>query len=407
VKWKGNELPVIPAWVVVAPPNYGPMRKSVRTMWDLLRDTAISGQMLAPPVRPSFDTDIRPIFERMSGLQWVNAGFAAGFGWKSPYDFSSPDTLLRLGRNSPADRELRKTIANQFRVFNRDSAAQQLWPWLYGDAANNPPTSSPRGYAGLTATQLTMLQQWAAGDFVADYSPAKPPIGSINSLPVAQRPEMLTRAAMEFCVADAFHPGCEMSWPMRIASLYQSAFRIKQADVRVPEPQHGSALTPGILTADIFGAQYPGGLTRWLALPWQTDSASCLSGYQPQYDPYLPTFWPARVPNQVLTAQNYAIVMNMQNPIGARLAAFASRASWMRPLGKGTAINDMVSHYGEMGIVEQRPGPGNPEFPPVMEVESLPTPKHDALTAAASAAPPEDEEPAHREKRTRFPHGLR
>ena len=42
-----------------------------------------------------------------------------------------------------------------------------------------------------------------------------------------------------------------------------------------------------------------------MAVPWQTDTASCRSGYYlgygPRYDPYVPTFWPARVPNQVLT----------------------------------------------------------------------------------------------------------
>ncbi|RYD68101.1 MAG: hypothetical protein EOP58_01505, partial [Sphingomonadales bacterium] len=34
VTLNGEEIQVIPAWVVVAPPNYGPQRKSVRTMWD-------------------------------------------------------------------------------------------------------------------------------------------------------------------------------------------------------------------------------------------------------------------------------------------------------------------------------------------------------------------------------------
>jgi hypothetical protein len=405
VHFGGKDLTVFPAWVVVAPPNYGPRRKSVRTMWDLMRDTAISAQMLAPPQRPSFDADIRPIFERMTGLQWVNAGFAAAFGWKSPYDFSSQDMLHRLGRNSPNDRELRKVLANEFRVFSRDSSAQQTWPWIYGDAMNVPPTSSPRGNAALTQTQINMLQQWAAGDFIADYDPNKPPVHCIKHLLVSERPNMLTRAAMEFCLADAFHPGCEMSWPMRIPGIYSAAFRIKQADVTVPEPQHGAALTPSLLTSDILGAQYPGGLTRWLAVPWQTDSASCRSGYQTQYDPYLPTFWPARVPNQVLTAQNYAIVMDTKNPIGERLAAFASRASWFRTLSKSNAINDMIAHYGEMGVVEQRDGPGDPEFPPFMEVESVPTARHAALTLAIREDPsPED--PGHKEKRTRFPHGL-
>jgi hypothetical protein len=38
-----------------------------------------------------------------------------------------------------------------------------------------------------------------------------------------------------------------------------------------------------------------------MAVPWQTDTASCRSGYDLSYDPYVPAFWPARVPNEVLT----------------------------------------------------------------------------------------------------------
>lgn len=46
VKVGGNILPVDPAWIVVGPPNYAPCRKSVRSMWDLMRDLAIQGLML-------------------------------------------------------------------------------------------------------------------------------------------------------------------------------------------------------------------------------------------------------------------------------------------------------------------------------------------------------------------------
>jgi L-lysine epsilon oxidase C-terminal domain len=40
---------------------------------------------------------------------------------------------------------------------------------------------------------------------------------------------MLDRASLEFCLADAFHPGCEMTWPMRTAGLYMAPFRIAHA----------------------------------------------------------------------------------------------------------------------------------------------------------------------------------
>ncbi len=87
VTLNGVPLDVVPAWVVVAPPNFGPQRKSVRTMWDLMRDGAITAGTLAAPIRPSFTRDILPIFQRLAGLQWVNAGFAAGFGWQGAFDF--------------------------------------------------------------------------------------------------------------------------------------------------------------------------------------------------------------------------------------------------------------------------------------------------------------------------------
>ena len=67
VKLNGATLEVVPAWVVVAPPNYGPQRKSVRTMWDLMRDVAIKAGTLAAPARPSFTHDILPIFQRLAG----------------------------------------------------------------------------------------------------------------------------------------------------------------------------------------------------------------------------------------------------------------------------------------------------------------------------------------------------
>lgn len=68
VTYKGKALPVDPAWIVVAPPNYAPQQKSVRTMWDLMRDLAYQQRFLTKPKQPSFQRDIRPIFERMSRL---------------------------------------------------------------------------------------------------------------------------------------------------------------------------------------------------------------------------------------------------------------------------------------------------------------------------------------------------
>jgi L-Lysine epsilon oxidase N-terminal/L-lysine epsilon oxidase C-terminal domain len=422
VEFNGQQLRVTPAWVVVAPPNYAPLQKSVRTMWDLMRDVAITSGTLVRPTRPSFERDIRPLFERLSRLQWVNAGFAASFGWRAPDNLATPDWLARLSRPTPPDRETRALIAAQFRVPDRDVGSPVPWPWTYGDAMNVPMPQTPRAYTALTPTQLGFLQQWAAGDFDADYDPARAPPRRIDELSIAEQPDMLDKAALEFCLAEAFHPGCEMTWVMRRPSLYMAPFRIRHAPPGTTEPFYGASYNSDLGGPyGPLGAQYPGGITRWMALPWQTDTASCRSAYPQPYAPYLATFWPARVPNQVLSKDNYDVVIDKKKPIGERLAAFAARADWLRPLGTGSyidQINNFVADIAQMGVVEVRAGPGDPQFPAVMEVENLPPPKAPISRAAlpararrpvlgAGAEDGEKVDVSGIDKVRRFPHGLR
>ena len=85
--------------------------------------------------------------------------------------------------------------------------------------------------------------------------------------------------------------------------------------------------------------------------------------------------WPARVPNQVLSEENYKKVMDESLPLGERLAAFASRSLWIRPLGSASytdQINNMIAHFGKLGVVEVREGPSDrANFPATLEVEQL------------------------------------
>ncbi len=422
VVYQGAELRVDPAWVVVAPPDYAPMQKSVRTMWDLMRDVAITAGKLPRPVRPSFENDIRPLFERMTNLQWVNAGFAAAFGWNGPSNLSTPEWLETLSRPASDTREMRRTIANQFRNFMRDSYAPTPWPWLYGDAMAIPPAETPRQNAALTNTQLWFLEQWAVGNFDADYDPKRKPVLELDDVPIEERPDFLTRASLEYCLADAFHPGCEMTWPVRSASMYMAPFRFLQADDDWIEPGYGEQLIISAFPSGPLAAQVPGGVTRWMAVPWQTDTASCRSGYLKSYDPYVPAFWPARVPNQVLSEATYDVVMDKTLPRGERLAAFANRSLWVRGLGTKSytdQINNMIDHFGNLGVVEPREGPGDLPLPAAMQVEQIPklrvlaTALRTAVDTVTLAVAPniqvdeEDVDLTGIEKVRRFPHGLR
>lgn len=382
---EGRKVPVEPAWVVTAPPNYAPDTVGVRTLYDLLFDLYVEAGWLPPlPSKVSFRHDVYPVLRRLSNLQWVNQGFATQFGHGGPNDFESPEYVRKLAW-LPAEggydvyAELRRQVLNAFRDPSGADSNQLPWPWIYGDAMEVPPANTPRQNAAISPTQYRVLQTWAAGSFISDWDTPSEPQHELSQVKLGEQPAMLDKAALHFCLADAFHPGCEVTWPIRHLSMFSAPFRIRHRPEGAPVPDYGDVLTQ----AEALGrdgplhTQGPGDLTRWMGLPWQADTAYCRSGYSTKdysYDPYVPTFWPARVPNQVLTAEAYQVVMDPSRPREERLAAYANRASWVRSLKGSTAeqMEQMVNTFGQMGVVELRPGlPDDPAFPPVMGVESV------------------------------------
>jgi hypothetical protein len=346
-------------------------------MYDLLYDTYVQCGWIPFPQRVSFSQHVLPLLTRLVGLQWVNHGFATRFGFGGGEYFLSAAYLERLASPLPEHAELRQQVWAAFREWERDGESPLPWPWLYGDSMSLPPVSA-RQHTMLTATQLTLLERWAAGDFEADLDLDEQSPQAIEDIPLADQPSTLDRAALTYCLADAFHPGCEMTWPMRHPSMYMAPFRLRHRSIGDPERSWGTTLTPeavGSPNGPLYG-QSPGSISRWMAVPWQTDTASCLSGYDPgygrRYDPYLPTFWPARVPNQVLTARDYDAVMDESRPLSERRTAFERRAVWLRWLeGRYTMqINQMVRDFGKLGVIETRPGPSDGDFPRRILVES-------------------------------------
>jgi len=411
----GQEFEADEAWVVTAPPNYGTALIGIKTMYDVMEDMFInptSRALWRPfPKTIYFTQHILPIFQQFSDAQWVNYGFSVQFGYDGPFDFTRKEFLEKLARLIPLSKaeqeeqtkpeegivlkqdvyqEFRRQIFHQFRETDNDNPVIQQWPWMYGDTVQlGDAPEDANQYLYMTATQLKILEKWVKGEFVDDldlpdddrahvdlvelYRHTYP---TIEAYPIVEQPAELDRAAMHFCLGGAFHPGCEMTWPMRHPTMYRNPFRIRRRTVDNPEPDYGPQLTYDVVVDD-NGPLYfngPGDITRWMAVPWQTDTSSCRSGYEPDYDPFLPTFWPARVPNHVLTEENYEIVMNRQGKYSKeeRLAAFNNRAVWLRGLPGEymDQICEMVTMFGKLGIVERREGPGDdPDFPDIIYVE--------------------------------------
>ncbi len=388
-----------PAWVIAAPPNFAPDIAGWRTMNDLLRGVYIQSGMLPIPEEVSFSEHIQPILVRLSGLQWVNKGFAAMFGAGAPMNFEDTSLLEKLskvpqGSNYPDPYvELRRTIYNSFRATNTRSVEWGAWPWIYGDAFGytDPDPSqapSPKTFLPLPIAFDYALSKWVNGEFINDYDPTVK-YQVLEELDLQVQPDILDQAAMHFCLADAFHPGAELTWPMRHASMYRAPYRIRQRAEGKPDPMYGKELT----NADILkidGPLYeqgPGDLTRWMAIPWQGDTAFCRSGYDIEYDPYLPTFWPARVPNQVLTEANYNKVCDTSLSMDERIAAFNDRPSWLRQLPTHNPAPEqmqyMIDHFGDMGVLEARPKPDDIDWlPDLIYVENLSAKKKEELSEA-------------------------
>jgi len=333
VSINGRAIPVASSWVAVAPPNYAPDVIGWRTLYDLLVDVYVQCGWMPFPKTASFTKDVLPSLRRLSNLQWVNRGFATMFGKGCPMDFENPDFIRKLAYKPKSDTEpdayaeLRQVVFNAFRPASNKVNDPRTWPWIYGDAFGSFSDAAPNNNLALSSVRDQLLELWVAGHFIDDWVADAEPPRTIDQVPLADQPAMLDQAALHFCLADAFHPGCEMTWPMRHATMYEAPFRIRHRQANEKEPDYGPNLTQEIAEqpGGPLYAQGPGDISRWMALPWQGDTAFCRSGYEAEYDPYLPTFWPARVPNQVLTEADYNIVMNESLDRQTRIAAYNNR----------------------------------------------------------------------------------
>jgi hypothetical protein len=370
-------LEATPAWVVVAPPNYAPGIKTAVTMYDIVYEVATQ-RWIEPPEQVSFTKHIFPIFERLCTLQWVNEGFYLDYGWGAPDHFLSTETLNLLSRKDADNKDLRQRIFEKFRDPDYEESQPDALPPMYGDAFDwPPPKDNPRKWLTLPRLNYDWLRRWSEGDFLADWPGYIAPPVPLEDLPLADQPRALDQAALENCLGGAFHPGSELTWTMRHASLYDGAFRIKRRPQDKPERDYGNELTvvEALSTDGPVHLSAPGDLTRWMQVPWQLDTAYCGAGYQPDINPFLPTFWPARAPNQVLLERNFKKATNPDLSAAQRMKYFSLRQNWLRDfsilLDPLKQANMFISgDWSKVGIVTRRTTPpGDYDLPPEVFIE--------------------------------------
>jgi hypothetical protein len=374
VKLGSRVLEAEPAWMIVTPPNYAPaMANGVVTAYDAARSTFVDAGMLDAGT-VSFEQDILPIFARLVDLQWVSAGFFQTNGFGSAHDWLAGGMPERLADRSSRNAAFRRAVFQSFRNPSFRTSQPNAVPEEYGDHVSFK-TPNSRAWLAVTPLQYRNLRLWAAGDFTSEGGSATAP-GSLDEVPLQRRPESLDRAALESCLGGAFHPGIEAPWTLRARSLWAKPFRLRVRSTSFELQDYGAQLTQRIVFSSAGPLQgvSPGELTRWLGVPWHADGASCRSGYQRRISLVLPTFWPARIPTQVLSEAAYRVVLDRSRPMSERRAAFRRRHDWERFIARPTrppTLALMVREWPKLGMVLERPGPGDPSFPQTFKVESL------------------------------------
>jgi hypothetical protein len=397
----GSVLQAEGAWVLTAPTNFAVGVQAFSTGYDLLNDHVQAGNSSVK--QPSFYQDIYPTLKHLTINQWVNAGVSREFGWGSAYEFDNDLLLARLNSKCKENRPFRQTIFESFRNPNYKEIESGAWPPLYGDAVTfNVDSTDPRNWYAVTEMQYTNLQKWAQGKFIEDEPLV---IKAWNQMTPCEQANGLTESALEETLGGPFHPGCEFTWPMRHKMMFsKTPFRIKRR--KKAKEDFGVALSPDIALAKggPLDGSTAGDLTKWMAVPWQSDTSSCLSAYRAYAGEYLPTFWPARVPNDVFTSENYALIKDTKISNEKKIEAFSpdSRKKWLRgfifnddgSFKGGTSIDARLAgvtkftkEWYKIGIILKKPLPTDPAlFPEEVWVETGRQIKPDGTATSVGAS---------------------
>ena len=394
VEIDGASVPCEPAWIVCCGPKFAPQLEPIVTLYDAAREAMVElGHLKAPSDTVSFRRDVLPILRRAGTMQWVATSSFLGAAWNQIGDLSSPALIAKLARPHEEGRAMRQNVLQAFRRPGGEDQRAAAMPIMLGDGVNYP--ESQRTWLTLTPTQYRQLELWADGQFADDYEDAAADsVTRLDDLPLALRPEALTRAALDACSGGAFHPGVEITWPIRHAALYRGRdetklpFRIKISD----RPGLIQDLGLQLNATNVFagnpakpregapiGPQAPGDLTRWMGVPWQGDAFSCQAVLTASGFP-TPVWWPALLPVDVLPETFYEHVMRTDLSDEERLRFYHARVPWARgaagiglhvEAGYTDGLRRMIELWTRMGVLVRRPGPkGLTGVPEVIYVET-------------------------------------
>lgn len=382
----GQVLSADGAWIACVGPDFAPDIPSISTLYDVIESMNWEQKWTEPAKAPlSFRQHIYPTFRRVALMEWVSAASNLRQGWLDVGNFSDEGYLARLADPAESNKPFRQKVFSAFRnPYNMSADAFReehlKIPMMPGDGVDH--NGSPLQWFQFPKLQYEHLRMWADGAFENDLDDtALDQARELDQLPLAQRPDALTKAALEPCSGGAFHPGVELSYYLRLPPLYArhdnadaEPFRIARGHREHLVQNVGRIIDFKAATTGKdapIGPQMAGDLTRWMGLPWQPDAFSC-QRVAMQGDFPIPVWWPALLPVDVLPEVFYEQIMRTDLSPDERLKFLDNRVWWARGVpGIGyhanasywDGIKSMIALWQRMGFVVERPGPTDPERP--------------------------------------------
>jgi len=405
------------AWVVTAPPDYAPQIQPISTLYDIIcgagRDKYV----------PEFSL-VFPMLYRLYRMQWVNLGDFLAPSFREVIEKITDEGKLQyLFKKNPKGEAgaVREKIFNLFRnpaypilnepiipsssttgIDNRGVGTTELMlPYYPGDGINYP--GSPAQWFAIPPLLYEQLKKWMDGDF----KPMRLPSSDIDAIGEVfrkqyldaakderKKPLLMTRAVLETLYGGGFHPGVELTWPMRHDLIYAEnvevyedvtenfgLFGLREIRINAATPAEQQNIYYNdfgleMISEDIRESMdhnhkkhwlwkiTPGDLTKWMGIPWQSDAGSCQNVYVDKQYP-IPAWWAANLPVHVLPEESYQKLRDPKILADTKKNIFANREDWLHTANTGfigyhaeggylNGLINMVYEWNQIGMVTGR-----------------------------------------------------
>jgi hypothetical protein len=275
-------------------------------------------------------------------------------------------------------------------------------PFYPGDGIDYP--GSPAQWFAFPPVLYEALKQWRDGNFAAveeldfDNIDALGAYFRAKFLEAAKdsskRPLLMTRAVLETLYGGGFHPGVELTWPMRHNLLYAENSQVFESVMEGSSLFGLREVRINSATADEqkqiffkdFGFQLgsedvresmdpssdkhwlwlitPGDLTKWMGIPWQSDAGSCQAVYIDKQYP-VPAWWAANLPVHVIPQESFEKLRDPNVLPETKKHIYANRLPWLQTTNTGfigyhaeggymNGLISMVYQWDNIGMVTGR-----------------------------------------------------